>query len=127
MVQLFDTVFKVVKTEGEAQQKALKEVHEKLELLEVGMKEFFPEGKVSINEENMTILDIVTCSLFGAYKVQEEVLGLTILDPEKVPLVLSWVHALMEVPIVMELTPPHDKLVGIFQFIRQRGLQDPTA
>ncbi|OMO79176.1 hypothetical protein COLO4_24509 [Corchorus olitorius] len=39
--QLFETMFKVVKTDGEAQEKAITEVFEKLQVLEEGMKEFF--------------------------------------------------------------------------------------
>ncbi|KAI3429921.1 uncharacterized protein J3R85_008409 [Psidium guajava] len=95
--QLFEAVFSVIKTDGEAQAKAVKEVHEKLKVLEEGIK------------------------------VHEEVLGMKFLDPEKYPRVTSWVKALTELPLVKEATPPSEKLVGLLQFLRARALESAAA
>ncbi|WRX19052.1 Glutathione S-transferase, partial [Theobroma cacao] len=70
--QLFDTMFTVTKTEGEAQRKAVKEVSEKLQVLEEGIKELFPNGNPCIDSQNIGLLDIVILSLLGPHKVQEE-------------------------------------------------------
>ena len=40
-MQLFGSMFTVIKTDGEAQEKAINEVLEKLQLLEERLKEFF--------------------------------------------------------------------------------------
>ncbi|XWS37361.1 hypothetical protein CRYUN_Cryun19dG0036400 [Craigia yunnanensis] len=109
--QLFQSKITVIKTDGEAQEKAIKEVLEKLEVLEEGMKEFFPDGNPSIDSENLG-LDLVFFSSFELHKVQKELLGIQIIDPEKTPLLFSWVKAINQLPLVNELTPPHDKFVA---------------
>ncbi|WKA08420.1 hypothetical protein VitviT2T_026145 [Vitis vinifera] len=117
----------VVKSDGEAQEKAIKVAFEKLKLFEEGMKDFFQGGTHHIDGENMGFLDIVLCSLFGAHKVQEVVLGVKFIDPEKYPLVYSWLTALTELAVVKELRPPHEKLMEILQFVRQSALQSSAA
>ncbi|KAL6319004.1 hypothetical protein AAG906_001477 [Vitis piasezkii] len=69
------------------------------------------------------------CAVFiiWAHKVQEVVLGVKFIDPEKYPLVYSWLTALTELAVVKELRPPHEKLVEILQFVRQSALQSSAA
>ena len=118
---------RVITSDGEAQEQATKDLFEKLTVLEEGMKEFFPRGTPSINGENLGLLDILMCALFGPYKAHEEVLGMKTIDPERNPLLFSWVMAITEIPVVQESTPPHEKLVGLVQFIRQHALQSCVA
>ncbi|XWS48029.1 hypothetical protein CRYUN_Cryun13aG0036900 [Craigia yunnanensis] len=125
--QLFGSIFTIIKTEGEAQEKAIKEVSEKLQLLEEELKEFFPDGSCSIDSENVGLLDLVFCSLFGPQKVEEEVLGLKILDPGKTPLLCSRVTAINQLSLVKELTPPRDKLVAFLKFIRENALKSASG
>lgn len=106
-------------SEGEAQEKVFKELMEKLNVIEVGIKEFFPDGSSFTNGENLGLLDILMSATFSPHEAHEEVLGIKILNPEKNPLLFSWVTALKEHPLVKETNPPHDKLVGLLQFIRQ--------
>ena len=120
-MQLFDSLVSAAKSSGEAHEKAMKEVFEKLTVFEEGMKDFFPSGTPHFEDENIGFLDIVLCSLFGHHKAQEEALGLKIIDPERHPLVYSWVTALNEVPAVKESLPPHDKMVALIQFLRQNA------
>ncbi|KAF8015013.1 hypothetical protein BT93_H0717 [Corymbia citriodora subsp. variegata] len=108
--QLFEAMASVIKTDGEAQERAVREVHEKLRMLEEGINS-----------------NIVVCSILGAHKVQEEVLRVKFLDPEKYPTVTSWVKALIELPLVKEAMPPHEKLVGVFQLFRARALESAAA
>ena len=112
----------VLKTEGDGQKKAMNEAEEKLQVLEENMKNFDPSF-TCINGANMGVLDIMLCSFFGDYKVSEEVLGIKALDPEKTPLVCSWVEALHDVPVVKETRDPHEKLVGFLKFMRQNVLK----
>ncbi|KAL3748460.1 hypothetical protein ACJRO7_009666 [Eucalyptus globulus] len=125
--QLFEAMASVIKTDGGAQERAVKEVHEKLRVLEEGINGSYPRGSPFTNGDGMGLLDIVVCSILGAHKVQEEVLGVKFLDPEKYPTVTSWVKALIELPLVKEAMPPHEKLVGVFQFFRARALESAAA
>ncbi|KAK3440199.1 hypothetical protein EUGRSUZ_B00499 [Eucalyptus grandis] len=125
--QLFEAMFPVIKTDGEAQERAVKEVHEKLKVLEEGIKGSYPEGSPFVNGDSVGLLDIVVCSILGSHKVQEEVLGIKFLDPEKYPRVTSWVTALTELPLVKEAAPPHEKMVGLLQFLRARALKSAAA
>ncbi|KAL3748731.1 hypothetical protein ACJRO7_009899 [Eucalyptus globulus] len=125
--QLFEAIITVVKTDGEAQERAVKEVHEKLKVLEEGIKGNYPEGSLFVNGDSVGLLDIVVHSILGAHKVHEEVLGVKFLDPEKYPRVTSWVTALTEFPLVKEAAPPHEKMVGFLQFFRARALKSATA
>ena len=65
----------VLKTEGEVQEKAIEEIYGKMKVLENGMKDFFPNGKPCVDINNVGLLDVVFCSLFGGYKFHEQVLG----------------------------------------------------
>ena len=109
-------------SEGETLEKVLKEVTEKLKVFEAGIKEFFPEGASFAVDENLGLLDILVSSIFSPYKAQEEVLCVKLLNQETNPLLLSWVTALNEHPLVKELNPPHDKLVRLLRFIKQSGV-----
>ncbi|KAF8015014.1 hypothetical protein BT93_H0718 [Corymbia citriodora subsp. variegata] len=124
--QLFEAIASVINTDGEAQDRAVKEVHEKLKVLEEGIKGNYPGGSPFINGD-MGLLDVVVCSILGTHKVLEEVLGVKFLDPEKYPMMNSWVKALTELPLVKESMPPHEKLVGILRLIRARLLESAAA
>ena len=93
-------------------------------MLEEGMKDFFPNGTPSISNRNMGILEIMICSLLGPYKLQEEVLGIKIIDPEKTPLIFSWLTALNE---LKQLAPPHDKTIALLKFVRKNALKSYRA
>ena len=110
-------MFLVMKTEGEAQEKASKELYEMLKLLEEGMKNLFPNG-FPCDGKNMGLLDILLCVTLGPYKAQEEVFGVKIIDPEKTPLIFSWVNAVIEIPVVKEVSPPYENLVEVLRNFR---------
>ncbi|CAN1262707.1 Glutathione S-transferase U10 [Linum perenne] len=61
------------------------------------------------------------CSSFGQDDMQEEVMGVKIMDLEKTPLVCSWLEAIREVPEVREVAPPREKLVPLYKFIRMNA------
>lgn len=121
--QLFGAFYKLISSNGEEQEKAVEEVSEKMNMLERGMKELLPEGVPEVDADNFGVLDILVSATFGSYKAHEEVFGLKVLDPEKYPLMFSWVQKLNEIPLVKEVLPPHDKLVALLQFMKQKGLK----
>ncbi|KAK9996069.1 hypothetical protein SO802_020755 [Lithocarpus litseifolius] len=126
--QVFENMVLILKTDGEAQEKTVKEVSEKLSLLEEGIKSIFPEGIPIINQENVGLLDILIVSTFGSYKAQEEVLGLKLIDPEKTsPLLFSRLKALLELHVVKGALPPHEKVVGALKFMRQNALNSASV
>ena len=112
----------VIKTDGEAQQKAINELYEKLNLLEDGMKAFFADINPGVDRNNSGLLDIIFVTIFGPHKAQEEVLGIKFIVPEKFPVLFSWLTAVVELNAVKEAAFPHEKAVGILQFIRQSAL-----
>ncbi|KAI6683100.1 hypothetical protein NL676_029013 [Syzygium grande] len=120
-------MFSVLKTDGVAQERAVKEVHEKMKVFEEGIKCSYPGGSPIINGDNVGLLDIVVCSILGAHKAQEEILGVKFLDREKCPRVTSRVKALTELPSVKEAMRPHEKLVGVLLLKRARALESATA
>jgi len=116
----------VLKTDGEAQQKAVDQVYEKLNVLEDGMKTYLAERNAR-GESNFGILEIVFCALFGSYKAHEEVLGMKFIVPEKFPVLFSWLMAIAEVEVVKKATPPHEKTVEILHLFRQSALKSSSA
>ncbi|CDP21994.1 unnamed protein product [Coffea canephora] len=125
--QLLTSMARLFNDGKEAQGKALEEVHEKLRNLEDGVKEFyFPEGSISpdhVLAEKLGILDIMMSATLGPFKAHEEAFNVKILDPEKNPLIFSWVQALIQLPVVKQTAPPHDKYLGLLQFLKQSGFK----
>ncbi|KAE8124038.1 hypothetical protein FH972_018950 [Carpinus fangiana] len=106
----------------------MEETFEKIKLVEEGIKSIFPEGIIPpIHHDNVGVLEMVFLSIFGPYKVHEEVFGVKIIGPEKTPLLFSWLKALLEVPVVKEALPPHEKLVGFLKYIRQSALNSTAV
>lgn len=125
-MQLFEAIGRVYKSAGEAQEKAIEEMLEKINVLEKGMKEFFSVGALKIDGQNFGLLDIMVCAVLSTHKASEEVLGLKLLDPERNPFLFSWVERLKQHPVVKELTPPHEKVIAFLQFMRQNALKSAS-
>ncbi|KAL3597704.1 hypothetical protein D5086_009341 [Populus alba] len=75
-----------------------------------------------VHNKNLGLLDILVGAVFSPSKAQEEVADVQILDPEKNPLIISWVTAWNQLTTVQELLPPHDMIVGLLQFVRKTAL-----
>ncbi|KAL6183117.1 hypothetical protein ACLB2K_044528 [Fragaria x ananassa] len=128
--QVSEPMVMVLKTIGEAQEKAIKEVSEKVKVLEAGLKGLFPDGIPSVDEysKNVTLLDLVILAdLGGGYEVQEEVFGVKIIDSEKTPLIVSCITALIELPVVKESQMPREKVVAFLKFFRENALNSASA
>ncbi|CAK9158672.1 unnamed protein product [Ilex paraguariensis] len=118
---LYDHVAKVIRRDGEVQEKAIKEVHEKLQILEQHMEEIFPGGNPLV-EDQLGLLDLMMAQTMNANKAIEEAFGLKLIDPEKYPLVYSWMTSLHEIPVVRETAAPSHKMVGLLHILRKMGL-----
>ncbi|KAM3269094.1 glutathione S-transferase U10 [Capsicum chacoense] len=120
-LQMSDTMKKAFISDKDVEEGAFDEFFEKLKVMEEGMKDFFPGGRSIICADDLRLLDIIIVCSLGTYKAAEEVLGMKILDPEKYPFVYSWVNTLLELPLVKETLPQHDKVVSRLEFIKQNG------
>lgn len=122
-MQLCESLSLVFTTDGEAQEKARKELFEKLKVLEQGMRESFPD-LIHSNTKSIGILDVVMFSIFGSHEAQEQVLGIKVIDPDKNPLLFSWMKALKDLPLVKDVvSAPHDKLVALLESVRNNTLK----
>ncbi|KAK4362224.1 hypothetical protein RND71_017465 [Anisodus tanguticus] len=117
--QVMECMLKIFKAED--QEKACEEFYQKLGVLEDGMKKMFPGGSPKIEGGNVGLLDILILVALGACKAQEEVFGVKFLDPEKTPLIYSWVNNLLELPVLKETVPPHDKVVSFLRAFKERS------
>ncbi|XP_062116511.1 glutathione S-transferase U9-like isoform X2 [Humulus lupulus] len=119
-----NNIFYATITDGEEQEKNIKELHEKLRLLEDGMNDYYvSNGKTPNERGNLGVLDILVWSTFAPHIVYEEVIGTKIVDPEKYPLIFSWIAALDKVPVLKELGYPHEKLLALLLSVRNTMLK----
>uniref|UniRef100_A0A0A0LTC3 glutathione transferase n=1 Tax=Cucumis sativus TaxID=3659 RepID=A0A0A0LTC3_CUCSA len=126
--QVFEGLFLLIKTEGEAQEKAVEDVKEKLKVLEEqGLKNLLAEGSTFVNGDELGYLDIVMLTLLGMYKVHEEFFGVKIVEEEKIPVVFSWLNRLIEHPFAKESAPPKEKVLGFLHFLRQKFIHSQAA
>ena len=126
-MQVFETMMLVLTSDGEEQEKAVKEFFERLSTLKEEIKNIFPEGIQVIDQKNVGLLDLVVVTTLSHYKAREECLGLKLIDPEMTPLLFSWLTALLELPLVKEALPTHEKVVGFLKYLRQETLKSTSA
>ncbi|KAL5544459.1 hypothetical protein UlMin_008243 [Ulmus minor] len=123
-----DTLMTVIKTEGQTHEKALDHVYELLKVLDEGLKNYFPNGIPTVCENGkLNLLDIIAGSVFCPFKATEQVLGIKIIDPDKTPVLFSWVSGLSEITLLKETTPSHEKLVQVTKFCRELALKSSKA
>ena len=126
-LQFSDNVMQAITKDGEMQEKAISNIHEQMKLLDEGLMRFYPNGTSGISNETLGLLDIVGGSVFCPFKASEQVLGLKFIDPQKTPLVYSWVETLRGLSLLKETEPPHDKQVQIISYFRQISINPPPA
>ncbi|KAI9175152.1 hypothetical protein LWI28_028219 [Acer negundo] len=61
-----------------------------MEILEKGIKEFFPDGTPKIDGQNLGLIDIMVSAVLGTQKANEQVQGVKIVDPERCSFEDSW-------------------------------------
>ncbi|KAL9243232.1 hypothetical protein vseg_017144 [Gypsophila vaccaria] len=115
--QLMESVLKIFQSSGDARQKAFQELQETITLMEEEMGDYLPRDVTSFEGRDLGLLDLQLLGGLGAYRAHEEFLGMKILDPEKHPLIYSWVTALIDLPVIKDLTPPHDEVVSLLHMI----------
>nr|GMD32646.1 glutathione S-transferase U10-like [Ipomoea batatas] len=120
--QLSDTMKKAfISARGQNKNAAFSEFFVNLEILEKETRVLNPMERPKISAQSLGILDIALVATLGMHKAVEEVLGMKIIDQEKHPFIFSWVESLLELPLVKETLPPHEKVVSRLELIKQHG------
>ncbi|XVF65010.1 hypothetical protein PTKIN_Ptkin09bG0212300 [Pterospermum kingtungense] len=103
-------------TGGEDQENAAKDFLEVLKIIEekaLGDKKFF--GGDTIN-----LVDIAYGNLAYWFKNLEEVLSIKLLEPSTLPRLSQWAQNFLEVPVIKETIPDHDKLLAYIRRVRKK-------
>nr|GMC55320.1 glutathione S-transferase U9-like [Ipomoea batatas] len=125
--QVYECLLKVLTSRAREQENACEELYDKLRVLENGMGEVLAMGRTNVQCSNLGLLDIMIVPTLGAYKVQEEVFGVKILNPDRNPMLHSWVNSLIELRVIKEAAAPHEKVVPFLQGFKQRlALKQPS-
>ncbi|KAJ4721425.1 putative Glutathione s-transferase [Melia azedarach] len=103
--------------QGKEVEEASVEAGENLKFLEEELK-----GKKFFGGEKIGLLDLALGWLVNLIPVLEEIIGVTIIDKQKFPLLSAWMEEFAEAPIIKESWPPHDKLLTKFRAIRELSL-----
>ncbi|KAG2720328.1 hypothetical protein I3843_02G024100 [Carya illinoinensis] len=100
--------------QGKDQEEALIAAHENLKYLEVELR-----GKKFLGGETVGFADLTFGWLANLVSVFEEVAGVTLIDHEKFPLLLTWMKNFMDAPKIRETWPPRDKLINKYRALRE--------
>lgn len=114
-LQPWPAVFAACTTAGEEQVKALKEAQETLKPLEELLK-----GKRFFGGETIGYLDLVFGWMAVWVPMNEEIMGVTVVDESTMPLLHAWFQEFPNVPLVKERLPPREKLVPFLRAFRER-------
>lgn len=100
--------------QGKDQEEAVIVAQENLKYLEEELR-----GKKFLGGETIGFADLAFGWLANLVSVFEEVTGVTLIDHENFPLLLTWMQNFKEAPKVRETWPPRDKLITKFRDLRE--------
>lgn len=104
------SIWNVFVKQGKEQEEALVTAMENLRFLEQELK-----GKKFFGGEKIGFVDLTLGWLANLISIFEEILGLKIVDEEKLPLLYAWMGEFAEAPIIRDNWPPRDKMIVKFQ------------
>ncbi|KAG9137879.1 hypothetical protein Leryth_024271 [Lithospermum erythrorhizon] len=107
----------VLTSQGKEQEDAVVSVQENVTLIEKQL-----EGKKLFGGETIGYLDIAYGWIANLNSVLEIVCDVKVVDADKFPKLLAWMHTFSEVPEIKEFFPPHERLVSKFQAMRKGSL-----
>lgn len=109
--------FDVFSKTGDEQLEAVKELQERLKVLEG-----YLEGKKFFGGSTIGLVDIVAGWIPSWNNIMEEIIGIKIVDGEKLPLLTAWIHDILELDLVKESRPPLDEVKAHMRKIRENIL-----
>lgn len=71
--------------------------------------------KKYFNGENIGMVDIAFGSICYWLQVIEEVIGVKLLEPHKLPRLLKWFQSFLQAPVIKENLPDRDQMVVFFK------------
>ncbi|KAL5851626.1 hypothetical protein ACOSQ3_006744 [Xanthoceras sorbifolium] len=95
-----------------------KAIKESLEILEI-VEEHGLEDNKYFNGETIGMVDIAFGSILYWLGVNEEVLGVKLLEPHKFPRLHKWFHSFQEVPVIKENLPNRDNVISFLKGRRE--------
>ncbi|XP_031251095.1 probable glutathione S-transferase [Pistacia vera] len=120
--KLIEVIRKILFSEGEQQEEAVKQAKEALEVLEEEVK-----GKKLFGGDTIGLIDITLGWISPWLGVIEEASNVQIFYSEKFPCLAKWVLNYLEYPFVKETMPPRDQLVDFFKNFRQTILASQAS
>ncbi|KAG9137876.1 hypothetical protein Leryth_024274 [Lithospermum erythrorhizon] len=115
--KVLESFRQVLTSQGKEQEDAVVSVQENLTLIEKQL-----EGKKFFGGETIGYLDIAYGWIANLNSVLEIVCDVKVVDADKFPKLLAWMHTFSEVPEIKEFFPPHERLVSKFQAMRKGSL-----
>ncbi|XP_039144721.1 glutathione transferase GST 23-like [Dioscorea cayenensis subsp. rotundata] len=109
--------FDVMSNAGEELKKAVEELKKNLKTLEG-----YLEGKKFFGGDIIGLVDIVAGWIPCWLPMIEELVGVTIVNEEHLPLIKAWMHDVLELDVVKETMPPLDKTAAHMKAIRENVL-----
>ncbi|KAF9616476.1 hypothetical protein IFM89_029773 [Coptis chinensis] len=112
------TFFSFFATEGEQQEKAVKDCFEALKTVEehgLGNKKFF-------GGDSIGLVDLAFGWMAHWLEIMEECAGSKMIEAHTFPNLYQWIQNFKEVPIIKENLPEHDQALAYFKRQRDRFL-----
>ncbi|RWR75792.1 Tau class glutathione transferase GSTU45 [Cinnamomum micranthum f. kanehirae] len=97
-------------SKGSEQEKHMQEAMENLKTLETAL-----QGKKFFGGEAIGLVDIACIVLAYWLELNLQVVGIVLIEEEKLPMLHQWAQELLNTSVVKESLPPRDKLLAIFK------------
>lgn len=109
-------MWRVFRSGGEEQEKAIEESLEMLRIVEtraLGDKKFFGGDKIGI-------VDIAFGGIAHWLGVIEEVVGLKLLEANEFPRLHSWIESFKQVPVIKQNLPERQDMIVLYKGVRDK-------
>uniref|UniRef100_A0A0C9RQM6 glutathione transferase n=1 Tax=Wollemia nobilis TaxID=56998 RepID=A0A0C9RQM6_9CONI len=121
--KFYDAGFRILKSKGEAQEEAKRDMVEYLELLEGALKDMSGGGPYFGGQE-FGFMDIAFIPFTCWFHSYETIGDFTIPFDTRFPCLLAWIEKCMERESVKKILPPPDKVLGHASQFRKRFVTD---
>ncbi|GAA0183921.1 hypothetical protein LIER_31253 [Lithospermum erythrorhizon] len=108
-----------IPSKNEDKEEASRELLEALKILEeqgLGDKKFFGGSEIGL-------VDISFGNLGLWFECMQELVGVTLLEPAKLPRLYTWVKNLQQHSVIKENLPDKNKLMGHMKQVREMGMR----
>jgi glutathione S-transferase len=122
--KIVPSILGVFTGQGEEQQKAVEESVANFFSLEEALR---TSSKAYFGGDEIGLVDIALGSMSTWIKVLQKVTDIVLIDPEKMPLLSTWMERFLEADGVKEVMPDPAKLLEFASAMRARFTQTPAA